>query len=59
MSDIDGKSSAPSDSELIFWGWSTNQISQLRILSEKLQRSVLDEYIRKFMENTENDSVDF
>jgi len=59
MTDIDGKNSVPTDKELIFWGWTTNQISHLRALSENLQRDVLTEYIRKFMENGDYDSVDF
>jgi len=59
MSTYNGDLSVPSDKELILWGWTTNQISQLRLLAPELQRTVLDEYIRKFMEEGDLDNPDF
>jgi hypothetical protein len=59
MSKYDGETSVPTDDELIRWGWKTNQISQLRKLTPELQNSVLQEYIRRIMENCDSDFIDF
>ena len=58
MYTYDGDSSVPTDQELLMWGWNTNQITHLRRLTPELQRTVLEEYIRRFMEDDSN-SLDF
>ena len=59
MSTYNGDESVPTDKELFFWGWNTIQVSQLRRLDANLQRTVLEEYIRKVMENGDSGNLDF
>lgn len=59
MNKYNGETSVPTDSELIMWGWKTNQISQLRRLDSNLQNTVLQEYIRRFMEGNDLNNLDF
>lgn len=59
MNQYNRDESVPTDKELLFWGWTTLQISQLRRLETNLQRTVLEEYIRKVMENGNSSDLDF
>ena len=59
MSTYNGDDSVPTDKELFFWGWNVLQISQLRRLDTNLQQTVLEEYIRKIMENGNSSDLDF
>jgi len=59
MTKYSEETSVPTDEELLRWGWKTNHIARLRKLPASLQNIVLEEYIKRMMENSSSEFLDF
>jgi len=59
MTNYNRETSVPTDEELLLWGWTTNHISHLRTLPPSSQNAVLQEYIKRIMEDGDSDNLDF